>query len=132
MLRNILVLLVAVLTVTVTAQGMRQGKGRMGMRPVSVEDRVKHINQAIGLNDAQYAAVTKIIEASEKEVQELRSSKQPGTQPNFEKMQQIRLDEQKKISALLTPEQLKLYEVFVEKNKRERPLRRGRGPANTN
>ena len=99
----------------VMAQDNKEGKGgkRGGM---SAEERLKRMDEALTLTDAQKPKVKAALEDTQTKMQEARSAPQDERQ---EKMQSIRTEEGKKMKEILTPEQFTKYEEM-------RPMRGGK------
>jgi protein CpxP len=98
---------------TVVAQDNKDG-GKRGM--MSAEERLKRMDEALKLTDAQKPKVKAALEDSQTKMQEARSAPQDERR---EKMMAIRTEEAKKMKEILTPEQYTKYEEM-------RPARGGK------
>jgi protein CpxP len=100
------------------AQDNKDGKGgKRGM--MSVEDRLKQLDEGLQLTDAQKPKVKAALEDTQTKMQEARNAPQDERR---EKMQAIRTEEGKKMKEILTPEQYTKYEEM-------RPTRGGKKSA---
>lgn len=98
----------------VMAQDNKEGKG--GRRGMSAEDRLKQMDEALKLTEAQKPKVKAALEDTQTKMQEARNAPQDERR---EKMQGIRTEEAKKMKEILTPEQYTKYEEM-------RPMRGGK------
>lgn len=98
----------------VMAQDNKEGKG--GRRGMSAEDRLKQMDEALKLTDAQKPKVKAALEDTQTKMQEARSAPQDERR---EKMRTVMADENKKMKEILTAEQFTKYEEM-------RPGRGGR------
>lgn len=99
---------------TVMAQDNKDDKG--GKRGMSAEERLKRMDEALKLTDAQKPKVKAALEDSETKMKEVRTAPQDERR---EKMMAIRTEEAKKMKEILTPEQYTKYEEM-------RPARGGK------
>lgn len=100
---------------TVMAQDNKDDKGgKRGM--MSAEERLKRMDEALKLTDAQKPKVKAALEESQTKMQEARSAPQDERR---DKMMAIRTEEAKKMKEILTPEQYTKYEEM-------RPARGGK------
>lgn len=94
--------------------------------PMSVEDQVKGLTERLSLTKEQVEKATVILTASQKEGQALRDSLGGNRDAMRTAMTAQRERVDKKISEILTPEQLKKYEEMM-KERRERMRQRMQG-----
>jgi periplasmic protein CpxP/Spy len=97
----------------VMAQDNKEGKGKRGF---SAEERLKQMDEALKLTEAQKPKVKAALEDTQTKMQEARNAPQDERR---EKMQGIRTEEAKKMKEILTPEQYTKYEEM-------RPMRGGK------
>jgi len=99
----------------VMAQDNKEGKGgKRGM--FSPEERLKQIDEAVKLTDAQKPKVKAALEDTQTKMQEARNAPQDERR---EKMRTIMGEQDKKMKEILTPEQYTKYEEM-------RPMRGGK------
>lgn len=98
----------------VMAQDNKEGKGKRG--GFTAEERLKQMDEALKLTDAQKPKVKAALEDTQTKMQEARTAPQDERR---EKMQGIRTEEAKKMKEILTPEQYTKYEEM-------RPMRGGK------
>ena len=94
--------------------------------PMSVEDQVKALTERLSLTKEQVEKATVILTASQKEGQAIRDSLTGDRDAMRTAMTTQRERVDKKISGILTPEQLKKYEDMM-KERRERMRQRMQG-----
>ncbi len=88
-----------------TAEKPAKAKGKKGGGKVSVEERVTQMTEDLGLDDAQKAKVTEILQTEADELKELRADKEMEKADRQAKMKEIRTNTQAALKAVLTPEQ---------------------------
>ena len=100
----------------VMAQDNKEGGkgGKRGM--MSAEERLKQIDEAVKLTDAQKPKVKAALEDTQTKMQEARNAPQ---EERRDKMRTIMADQDKKMKEILTPEQYTKYEE-------SRPMRGGK------
>jgi periplasmic protein CpxP/Spy len=94
------------------APGGEAGGKKGAGRGYSVENRLKAIDEAVKLTDAQKPKVKTALEESNKKMTELREDTTTPQQDRRAKMQTIRTETDAAIKKILTPEQVKLYEAM--------------------
>jgi protein CpxP len=85
-----------------SAQQSSNGAPRRGP---NLEQRMDRLTTELKLTDEQKPKVKKVLEASQKKMQELRADTSLSREERGPKMRAIRQDEQKQLKAILTPDQ---------------------------
>ena len=102
--------LVACSTMAV-AQDQKPGGGKRGQ---SVEARMEQMTEQLKLTDDQKPKVKEVLEGGQKKMAELRNDSSLSADDRREKMASIRTDEDKKLKAILTPEQQEKWQKMRE------------------
>ncbi len=94
------------------------GGSHAGFRHESAAERLDHLAVLLDLTDAQKAQVGTILEEEHAKMKELHDqAKASGTQPTFDQMkaehQQMQQDTIAKLTPVLTPAQLKKFQVLM-------------------
>ncbi|HEY5914173.1 MAG TPA: hypothetical protein VJA21_26595 [Verrucomicrobiae bacterium] len=90
-----------------SAQDSNQGKKKGGFNP---EQRVERLATDLNLNADQKAKVLELFKADSKKYQELRADTSTPREQQREKMRTIREESDKKLKAILKPDQWEKYQ----------------------
>jgi Spy/CpxP family protein refolding chaperone len=95
-----------------------QGKTQAG--PERHGDRGPDLNDPkLNLSDDQKTQITKILDTTRSQMQDLRNNSSLSREDKMEKMRQIRQDSNKQIEALLTPDQRKAWKEQQKERQEE-------------
>lgn len=108
-------------TFLVSAICFAQMGGSGGPQPPNAEDMVANLAEKLSLTEDQQSAILELFTEQFEEMEELRES--GDMESGREKMDELREEMDKKIKALLTEEQIEIYEEM--QNSRPQP---GQGP----
>ena len=101
-----------------TAQDAKDGKKKEGRRMPAVEQRLDRMTEQLKLTDEQKPKVKAVLEDGSKKMQDVRSA---PPEERREKMQGIRDEEDKKIKAILTPEQTEKWDKMRSERRKGGP-----------
>lgn len=120
-MKKISMLLIAVLITTITVNA--QQRGQQGPPQMPDEDQIEKIvdnlTKELSLTDNQKADITEKYTAHFKEVSELMEN----GRPDREVMEEMKADFIADVNKVLTEDQQKKYEEFLEENESRRPQR---------
>jgi len=118
-------LLLAFCLVSISAIA-QEGRGPGGGRHMpSVDDQVSQLKQAVNLNDDQAAKVHDILQAQRDKMREMMQDSSVSREDRHAKMQSLRKDSNDQIRALLTDDQKKSFDSYMQQRREER--RQGNG-----
>jgi Spy/CpxP family protein refolding chaperone len=110
---------------TIPARAQDQETQRAGARKMpSADDVVQRLGQKLNLSDDQKAQIKPIIADRQQKMQAIRSDTSMRRDQKRPQMKSIMEDSDKKINAILTPDQQKQY-AELEQQMRERRQNRG-------
>lgn len=107
----------------------RQGGGGGG-RGRSVDEQVTALTEHLKLTDAQKPKVKAILEEQQKKMQELRGDTGLSQEDRRSKATAMREETNKKMKEVLTPEQFKQYEEYLQQQRGRRQGGGGGGGGN--
>ncbi len=107
----------------------QQGGGRgMMMKP---EERVKQLDEKLKLSDDQKTKLTAVFTEQAESMKKMREEMQGGDRDAMrEKIQKFRAENDVKVSAILTDDQKKTYEVWQKEQRAEMQKRMRGGGSN--
>jgi len=107
----------------------QQGGGRgMMMKP---EERVKQLDEKLKLSDDQKTKLTAVFTEQAESMKKMREEMQGGDRDAMrEKIQKFRAENDVKVSAILTDDQKKTYEVWQKEQRAEMQKRMQGGGSN--
>ncbi len=102
-------------------------KQRVGRRGGPAGEQLQMLIDRLGLTDAQIEQIAPILTETHEKMQALRQNASGNRREMFGKMRKIRDAQDKKIEALLTDDQKKIFKEIKKERQKERARRRPRG-----
>ena len=127
------VLLISLLTMAVSAlaqmgQGPGSGHGGMGHPMMSVDDRVNELVKQLSLSGDQKEQVRGILQEQQDQMKQLMQDSSTSRQDKMSKMRSIHQASNGKIRDLLSDDQKKKFDDYLQKQQQRMQQHRGQGP----
>ena len=128
MKRLLLIALLTTFAFSISAyaqEGQGQGEQHGQRHMPSVDDQVNDIKKAVSLSDDQASKVHDILQAQHDKMQQMMQDSSTSREDRRAKMQSLRQESHEQIRALLSDDQKKSFDDYLQKQQSEYGNRRG-------